>query len=196
MSARCRRPSRSTKISSVPLTMISVTVGSASSGSSTPRPIASSITWRIRRVRSAVVSTGPSRLTMRPTTRSSRARRCGSESVGELGEVDLLEQPAAVVGDAVVAAGDAVAIGGDAVAQAHVSSGSVALRVTEKPSAVTPGRMIGILQVHGGRLPVSAEVVEAVAQRTRDARCGRPSRGRRRGARRRGWRCGPSSSPG
>ena len=79
-SALCRRPSRSTQTSSVPLTMISVTVGSASSGSSTPRPIASSITWRISRVRSEVESTGPSRETMRPTTRSRRARRCGSDS--------------------------------------------------------------------------------------------------------------------
>ena len=75
------RPSRSTKMSSSPLTMISVTDGSASSGSSTPRPIASSITRRISRVRSAVESTGPSRETIRPTTRSRRARRCGAESV-------------------------------------------------------------------------------------------------------------------
>ena len=68
------------KTSSGPLTMISVIVGSASSGSSTPRPIASSITRRISRVRSTVESTGPSLETIRPTTRSSRARRCGSES--------------------------------------------------------------------------------------------------------------------
>jgi hypothetical protein len=62
----------------------------------------------------------------------------------ELGEVDLLQQPLAVVGDAVAAGGDAVAVGGDAVAQPHAQLGSVALRVREKPSAVRPGRMIGI----------------------------------------------------
>ena len=108
--------------------MISVTDGSASSGSSTPSPIASSMTRRISRVRSAVESTGPSRETMRPTTRSSRARRCGGRQLGDLGEVDLLEQPPAVIGDAVAVAvpvGAAEArVARDAVAQAHQAGSS------------------------------------------------------------------------
>ena len=81
--------------------MISVTDGSASSGSSTPRPIASSMTWRIRRVRSEVESTGPSRRdhAADDALQARAALRAGE--LGELGEVDLLEQPAAVEGHAV-----------------------------------------------------------------------------------------------
>src|SRR3954447_16660687 len=88
--------------------MISVTESSASSGSSTPRPTASSTTRRISRLRSAVVSTGPSRETMRPTTRSRPAPPPLQPAPplllrehGDLVEVDLLQQPPAVVRDAV-----------------------------------------------------------------------------------------------
>lgn len=69
------RPARSTKIESGPLTMISVTDASARRGSRTPRPRASSTTLRISWERSAEERTGPSRLMMWPSTRSSRALR-------------------------------------------------------------------------------------------------------------------------
>ncbi len=74
------RPPRSTKIASGPLTMISVIDASSSSGSRMPRPSASSTTRRISWERSTVDSTGPSRLMMCPSTRSSRARRSAAAS--------------------------------------------------------------------------------------------------------------------
>lgn len=74
------RPPRSTKIWSGPLTMISEIEASSRSGSSTPRPSASSTTRRISWARSAVDRTGPSRLMMCPSTRSSRARRSAGAS--------------------------------------------------------------------------------------------------------------------
>ena len=74
------RPARSTYTWSGPLTMISVIEASSSSGSSTPRPSASSTTRRMSWARSAVESTGPSRLMMWPSTRSSRARRSAAAS--------------------------------------------------------------------------------------------------------------------
>ena len=169
MSERCSRPSRSTKISSGPLTMISVTDGSASSGSSTPRPIASSITRRIRRVRSAVERTGPSRVTMRPTTRSSRARRCG---VRERRRTRRGRPPRAAACGSSRCRRRSPAVPSRSVAMRSrrpmVSSGSVALRVTEKPSAVSPGSDDRDPHVHGRRLALLLEVVEAVAQRARE----------------------------
>ncbi len=74
------RPARSTKIWSGPLTMISEIEASSRSGSSTPRPSASSTTRRISCARSTVERTGPSRLMMCPSTRSSRARRSAGAS--------------------------------------------------------------------------------------------------------------------
>ncbi len=73
-------PARSTKIASGPLTMISVIEASSRSGSRMPRPNASSTTRRISCARSAVDSTGPSRLMMCPSTRSKRARRSAAAS--------------------------------------------------------------------------------------------------------------------
>ncbi len=74
------RPPRSTKIASGPFTMISVIDGSSSSGSRMPRPSASSTTRRMSWDRSTVDRTGPSRLMMCPSTRSSRARRSAAAS--------------------------------------------------------------------------------------------------------------------
>ncbi len=74
------RPPRSTKIASGPLTMISVIDASSRSGSSMPRPSASSTTRRISCERSTVERTGPSRLMMCPSTRSRRARRSAAAS--------------------------------------------------------------------------------------------------------------------
>lgn len=74
------RPPRSTKIASGPFTMISVIDASSSSGSRMPSPSASSTTLRISWERSTVDRTGPSRLMMCPSTRSSRARRSAAAS--------------------------------------------------------------------------------------------------------------------
>ena len=65
---------------------------SASSGSSTPRPSASSTTRRISRVRSAVESTGPSRLTMSADHALQPRAALRRPELGDLGEVDLLQQ--------------------------------------------------------------------------------------------------------
>ncbi len=81
MGSSSRRPPRSTKTWSGPLTMISLTEASSSSGSRMPRPRASSTTRRISWARSTEDSTGPSRLMMWPRTRSSRARRSDAWSV-------------------------------------------------------------------------------------------------------------------
>ncbi|GGW36707.1 hypothetical protein GCM10010320_15240 [Streptomyces caelestis] len=74
------RPPRSTKIASGPFTMISVMEASSRSGSRMPRPSASSTTLRISCERSTVDRTGPSRLMMCPSTRSSRALRSAAAS--------------------------------------------------------------------------------------------------------------------
>ena len=199
------------KTSSGPLTMISVTVGSASSGSSTPSPIASSITRRISRVRSAVESTGPSRETIRPTTRSRRARRCGSRQLGELGEVDLLEQPLAVVGDAVAVAGPVGAapesspamrsrrpISPRDSARCVVAEGHglrAPLRDAVASVVKTPGITIGMRTVTVARSPsilifsmfLRSGLGERVARRLLRVAPARP---------RRGWRSAPRWRPG
>ena len=78
--SRSSRPKRSTKISSWPLIMISLTAGSASSGSRTPRPIDSSTTRRTSRLRSRVVRMIPSREMRCAMTRSRRSRRWATSS--------------------------------------------------------------------------------------------------------------------
>ena len=65
----------------------------------------------------------------------------------ELGEVDLLEQPPAVVRDAVAAGRRRRCARWRCGRAGPCQLGSVASRVIEKPSAVSPGRMIGIASV-------------------------------------------------
>src|SRR4029079_9865877 len=62
----------------------------------------------------------------------------------DLVEIDLLQQPPAVVADALRrAVGVAPAVGDDAVAEPHYD-GSVALRVTRRRSSPRPGTTIGM----------------------------------------------------
>lgn len=79
-SARSSRPARSTKTSFGPFTMISVTVSSASSGSSTPRPKTSSMIRPESVSRSRIVSTGPERDRRSDICRCRRKRRCSGVS--------------------------------------------------------------------------------------------------------------------
>ena len=94
----------------------------------------------------------------------------------DLGEVDLLQQPAAVVADAV---GGAVlapgAFGDDAIAQAHVSSGSVALRLTRRLSSPSPGKMIGIRTLTLAVSPLISTFMPVAQARARPPSA-RPSR--------------------
>ena len=124
--------------------MISVTESSASSGSSTPSPTASSTTRRISRARSAVERTGPlARDHPADDALQARAPLLLGED-GDLVEVDLLEQPPAVVADAVRGAVvPSGARGDDAIPEAHYE-GSMALRVARNFSWPSPGTMIGI----------------------------------------------------
>ena len=98
-SMRCRLPWRSTHTSSGPLTMISVIVSSASSGSRMPRPSDSSTIWRMSRLRAragqhralAAEQVGDQRLQPRAALRR--------PELDQLGEVDLLQQLALEVAD-------------------------------------------------------------------------------------------------
>ena len=98
-SMRCRLPWRSTHTSLGPLTMISVIVSSASSGSRMPRPSDSSTIWRMSRAARgagehralAAEQLGHERLQPRAPLRR--------PELDQLGEVDLLQQLALEVAD-------------------------------------------------------------------------------------------------
>ena len=90
-----------------------------------------------------------------------------ARELGELGEVDLLEQPAAVEGDA-VAVGDGVDLLVDAVLEAH-QPGSSALREVRRLSLSRPGHEDRDADAHGRLLPLHADD-RVLAQARRERR--------------------------